>query len=217
MLGQTRRELGVFAGAARRDCVRKVRAQMEHSPISGVIADLSKPDHPVIACNSAFEQMTGYSRDEVLQRNCRFMNRGNLPAGVSRSFERAIAEGKPFSIEVENYRKDGKPFLNGISLSPIFGRNGDLVAMLGSLVDLTDYDPLCHLQAYHLARAKLTRLSERQFEVLCMMAEGKLIKEIAFALDIADRTVKLHRAGMVKALGTKNSVEAIRVAIEAGY
>lgn len=210
-------ELGIFAGAAQRKCVREVRSQMMRSRVSGVIADLTHPDCAIIACNDEFSRVTGFSRDETLGQNCRFLNRGRIDSGMSRDFHRSIRAGRPFSTELRNFRKDGTSFLNGVTLSPIYGRNGDLVAMLGSQIDLTEYDPMCTLQAYHRARTRLTRLSDRQFEVVLAMAEGKLIKEIAYDLGIASRTVKLHRAAAIKTLGVSNSVEAIRIAIEAGY
>lgn len=210
-------DLGVFAGAAQRNCVREVRSRMMRSRISGVISDLTHPDCAIIACNDGFTRMTGYSEPETIGQNCRFLNRGRIDAGMSRDFHRSIRAGRPFSAELKNYRKDGTPFLNGVTLSPIYGKNGDLVAMLGSQIDLTGYDPTCRLQAFHRAREKLTRLSDRQFEVILRMAQGKLIKEIAYDLDIASRTVKLHRAAAIRTLGVSNSVEAIRVAIEAGY
>lgn len=210
-------DLGVFAGTAERKCVREVRSRLTQSRIAGVIADLTQPDTPIIACNRAFRELTGYSRRETVGQNCRFLNRGKIDGATARKFKRSIADGRPFSTELENFRKDGTPFFNGISVSPIYGRNGDLVAMLGSQIDLSHYDPECQIQTYHRARAKLSLLSDRQFEVVTEMAKGLLIKEIAFNIGIAPRTVKLHRAAAIKGLGVSNSVEAIRIAIEAGY
>ena len=49
------------------------------------------------------------------------------------------------------------------------------------------------------------------------MAAGKLNKQIAYALEISERTVKMHRAAVIDALGVQSTADAIRVAVEAGY
>lgn len=206
-----------FSSKARRNCVREVRLQLESSLIAGVISDLSRPDQPIIACNNAFERLTGYDASEIIGRNCRFLSRGTLNNEQSRRFRKAISRNTSCVIEVMNYRKDGTQFLNGVTLSPIFGRDGEPVAMLGSQIDLTNYDPQCHLHKYHRARSKLAELTKRKREVIIAMAKGMLIKEISFKLGICERTVKLHRAEAIKALGLRNPIEAVRLAIEAGY
>ncbi|MBM3595064.1 MAG: histidine kinase, partial [Alphaproteobacteria bacterium] len=60
-------------------------------------------------------------------------------------------------------------------------------------------------------------LSPRQREVLKQLAAGKLNKQIAYDLGISERTVKMHRAAVLSALGVRTSADAIRLAIEAGY
>jgi len=63
----------------------------------------------------------------------------------------------------------------------------------------------------------LNTLPPRQRAVLIEMARGKLNKQIAFGLGIAERTVKMHRAAVMAALNVKSSADAIRIAVEAGY
>jgi DNA-binding NarL/FixJ family response regulator len=67
------------------------------------------------------------------------------------------------------------------------------------------------------ARDKIDALTQRQLQVLIAMAAGKLNKQIAYDLQLTERTVKMHRAAMLKALGVRSGAEAIRLAIEAGY
>ena len=67
------------------------------------------------------------------------------------------------------------------------------------------------------AHDRVTALSRRQREVLLQMAGGKLNKQIAYQLALSERTVKMHRAAVLVALGVKTSADAIRLAIEAGY
>jgi DNA-binding NarL/FixJ family response regulator len=60
-------------------------------------------------------------------------------------------------------------------------------------------------------------LSPRQRSVLIAMAKGKLNKQIAYDLGLAERTVKMHRSALFQALGVRTAAEAVRMAIEAGY
>jgi DNA-binding NarL/FixJ family response regulator len=63
---------------------------------------------------------------------------------------------------------------------------------------------------------KLERLTVRQRQVLRLMARGLLNKQIAFELSISDKTVKMHRAALLDAVGARSSADAIRLAVEAG-
>ncbi|KAK0329201.1 hypothetical protein LTR94_037763 [Friedmanniomyces endolithicus] len=67
------------------------------------------------------------------------------------------------------------------------------------------------------ARQRIDALTDRQREILLEMARGKLNKQIAWDLGLSERTIKMHRAAMFRALGVKTSADAIRVAVEAGF
>ncbi|MGZ3256269.1 MAG: LuxR C-terminal-related transcriptional regulator, partial [Croceibacterium sp.] len=66
------------------------------------------------------------------------------------------------------------------------------------------------------ARGLVARLSPRQKEVLSRLAEGKRVKQIAHELELSERTVKMHRAAMLKSLDVRTNAEAIRLAVRAG-
>lgn len=66
-------------------------------------------------------------------------------------------------------------------------------------------------------RARIDALSPRQREVLLLMAEGNLNKQIGYSLGLSERTVKMHRAALLKALGVATTADAICVAVEAGF
>ena len=84
-----------------------------------LITDPHQPDNPIIYASPGFERLTGYRADEVVGRNCRFLQGPKTdPAIVSRSFAKAIQAGRECSVELLNYRKDGTPFWNALSISP---------------------------------------------------------------------------------------------------
>ena len=95
-------------------------------------------------------------------------------------------------------------------LAPLFGEDGELRYMLGSQIEVatpaTDSD----------AAARIANLTPRQRDVLNGVMRGLLNKQIAYELGISERTVKLHRAEMLQALGCRTVAEAIRLAVEQG-
>ena len=68
-----------------------------------------------------------------------------------------------------------------------------------------------------LALQAVERLSPRQREVLLLMARGSLNKQISFELGLSERTVKMHRAALLRSLGVETTADAIRLAVEAGF
>jgi PAS domain S-box-containing protein len=186
---------------------------IRHSHIAAIVTDPRAPDNPVIACNAAFVRLTGYPDAEVIGRNCRFLaGSATEPEALARLRE-AIRERRPAMVELLNYRKDGSTFRNAVMIAPMFDDRGEIEFFLGSQVDV-GAGPAAPVV---LAVARVAALSARQRDVLVAMARGWSSKQIAHALGIAERTVKMHRAALIRALGLRTGVEAIRVAIEAGF
>jgi DNA-binding NarL/FixJ family response regulator len=117
--------------------------------------------------------------------------------------------------EILNYKKDGSPFRNAVLIAPIFDDKGQLQYFLGSLMEVDD--PLLGRNRRAQAMGKVSALTKRQQEVLIQMAAGQLNKQIAYNLGLSERTVKMHKAALQKALGASTSADAIRLAVEAGY
>jgi len=102
------------------------------------IADMSQPDRPLIYCNDAFEAMTGYRREDVIGRNCRFMQgEGTDPAAVE-ELSQAIRQGQACEVVLLNYRKDGRPFWNRLSIGPVHDADGQLTHYIGVQTDVTE-------------------------------------------------------------------------------
>jgi len=102
-----------------------------------VIADPTRPDTPLVYCNRAFLEMTGYEAKEVVGRNCRFLQGPDTDPATIAEIRAAMAEARPTSVEILNHRKDGAPFWNALSLRPIFGPDGGLRWFAGSCTDVT--------------------------------------------------------------------------------
>ena len=125
----------------------------------------------------------------------------------------AVASQQPVMVEILNYRKDGTPFRNAVMIAPIFDDQGKPAYFLGSQVEIATDGSDRREQCCQLIEG----LSKRQRQILIEIAGGKLNKQIAYDLGLSERTVKMHRAAVLKALGVRTSADAIRIAVEAGY
>lgn len=106
--------------------------------LTGVlITDPHLPDNPIILANSFFTAMTGYTDDEVIGRNCRFLQGPETDPEVVQEINQALDERMPVTKILLNYRKDGTPFWNELTISPIFDANGDLRHFVGLQSNIT--------------------------------------------------------------------------------
>ena len=97
---------------------------LEASPLGVSIVDARQADLPLIYCNPAFERITGYSRAESLGGNCRFLLRGDRQQRELSRLRQAISQGQGCQVVLRNYRKDGQPFWNELSLAPMHDEQG---------------------------------------------------------------------------------------------
>jgi len=186
------------------------------SPIAAVVSNPRLADNPIIDCNQAFVALTGYSRDEVIGRNCRFLTGPATERELTAQLGSGIAARRPVMVEILNYKKDGTPFRNAVMVAPIFGPNGDLEYFLGSQVEVAQANAAGDGARRMEAEKRLEALTSRQRETLVRMASGKANKQIAFELNISERTVKMHVAAVLLALNARTRADAIRLAVEAG-
>lgn len=193
-----------------------IGSMIENSLVAAVVSNPRLTDNPIVACNQAFVELTGYGPDEIIGRNCRFLRGPGTEQELSDQLRAGIAARVPVMVEILNYKKDGTPFRNAVMVAPIFDAEGELEYFLGSQVELSAGADELRSTRSVAARDKVEALPKRQREILECIAAGKLNKQIAWELQLSERTVKLHRAAVLKALGVRTSADAIRMAIEAG-
>jgi len=110
---------------------------VEATETSFIITDHTKDDDPIIYCNRAFERLTGYSREEILGKNCRFMQGDDRNQSALIHLRSSISLGSPCSVNLRNYRKDGTSFLNELSVSPVYDFDGCISHLIGIQRDIT--------------------------------------------------------------------------------
>ncbi|RZK70609.1 MAG: PAS domain S-box protein, partial [Pedobacter sp.] len=108
------------------------------SSISGIIiTDNTQFDNPIIYCNKAFEGLSGYSREEVIGRNCRFLQGNERNQQAREDIRKAVTGGDSITVELRNYRKGGELFWNELYISPILGEAGQVTHFIGVQNDIT--------------------------------------------------------------------------------
>jgi PAS domain S-box-containing protein len=184
--------------------------------VAALVTDPRLPDNPIVDCNERFLELTGYAREQVIGRNCRFLaGPGTDPAG-RKMLRDAIEMQRPVIVELLNYRNDGTQFLASVMIAPIYDADDALVGFVGSQLEVETERSAFVRQREELSRRLVARLSPRQKEILSRLAEGQRTKQIAHDLGLSERTVKMHRAAMLRSLGVQTNAEAIRLAIRAG-
>lgn len=103
-----------------------------------VISDVTVPDCPVIYASQGFYDMTGYTADEVIGHNCRVLQGEKTDMKEVSKLRHAIKKGEPINVCLVNYKKDGTPFWNLLSLSPIKDVDGMVTKYVGIQVDVTE-------------------------------------------------------------------------------
>ncbi|TYJ20872.1 hypothetical protein E1A91_A08G026400v1 [Gossypium mustelinum] len=117
-----------------------VQNLLQTAPCGFVVTDAIEPDHPIVYINTVFEMVTGYRAEEVIGRNCRFLQyRGPfakrrhplVDSSVVSEIRRCLEEGIEFQGELLNFRKDGSPLMNKLRLAPIYGDDGIITHVIG--------------------------------------------------------------------------------------
>ena len=106
--------------------------------ISGIIiTDNQQPDNPIIYCNKAFEEISGYSRNEIIGHNCRFLQKEDRQQPQRAALAQAIKNSENIAVEIRNYKKDGTLFWNELYMSPIKDEHGKTCYFIGVQNDIT--------------------------------------------------------------------------------
>jgi len=103
-----------------------------------VITDPGQRDNPIVFCNEAFQNLTGYGRDEIIGRNCRFLQGPDTDPAAVTEVRTAIEHGDDIGIDLLNYRKDGSTFWNALYLSPVRDDAGKIRFFFASQLDVSD-------------------------------------------------------------------------------
>ena len=116
-----------------------IRAFFKSSQIPLSLSDPNQPDDPVVLVNDSFCRMTGYSPEEVLHRNCRFLQGKDTRAQSRRTIAGDLLANRDSKILIRNYRKNGEAFDNFLFIFTIMDAKGAPFLRIGSQFEVPDF------------------------------------------------------------------------------
>lgn len=111
---------------------------MKNIPDGFTISDAAPPDFPHVYVNKSFTQITGYSGEECVGRNCRLLQGPKTDSATAANIRDALLAGEPFAGEILNYRRDGTEFWNLLRLAPIRDEAGVVTHFIGMQTDISE-------------------------------------------------------------------------------
>lgn len=131
-----------------------VLTQILDACVNGVtLSDPDQPDNPIVYANKAFEEMSGYTQEEIVGRNCRFLQGEDRDQDGLRTIRAALQKHEPCVVTLRNYRKSGQLFFNRLAIRPLTDPDGKVIYYLGVQYDVT-----------HQLRAR-EEIEKLQFEI----------------------------------------------------
>jgi len=152
-------------------------AAVEMTRMPMVVTDPNQEDNPIVFCNGAFLDLTGYPEEEILGRNCRFLQGPDTDRATVAEVRKALSEQRAVSVDLLNYKADGEPFWNALFLGPIFDQDGKLLYFFASQMDITERRSLLEstLQAQKMeAIGQLSAGMAHDFNNLLQVINGNL-------------------------------------------
>lgn len=99
---------------------------------SVVITDPALPGNPIIFVSDEFETQTGYAPQEVLGKNCRFLQGPETDQATIEKIRTGLKSESDITVDILNYRKDGKKFWNRLRIRPLYGDDGNVMFFAGA-------------------------------------------------------------------------------------
>ncbi len=106
--------------------------------VNGVtLADPDLEDSPIVYANKAFERLTGYSQEDIIGRNCRFLQGEDREQDARYKIREALDNHQNIEVTLRNYRKNGELFYNHLKITQLLDRKGRVIYYLGVQYDIS--------------------------------------------------------------------------------
>jgi len=113
--------------------------------------------HKIIYINDTFEQLTGYTKEEIIGKNLKLLQGKDRKQEEIALMKKAISDEEYCEVEIRNYKKDGTMFYNFVNLSPIFDHGGKLIHYIGIIHDITESK---EKEKQYIQQSKLASMGE---------------------------------------------------------
>ena len=178
-----------------------------------LISEAQGGDRPIVYANPESERLVGYSKGELLGRDCRMLQNDDRDQPALESIWWGLKRNQPVRAVLRNYRSDGSMFFNDLLISPIRDGTGKTTHFIARQNAIPDP----HLVTLEeTAKKHFAKLRRREKQVFNLVVRGYTNKEIARILELSPRTVEKHRLRMQRKFDVKNQALLIRYAIALG-
>lgn len=133
-----RQRLDSLQLSRQKDQLYQYRKAMDAANSGIILTDNRKEDNPIVYVNREFTKITGYFREEVIGRNCRFLQGEDRDQQEILIAEKAIQKGEPCRVTLRNYTREGKLFWNNLKIAPVKNNKGKVTHFIGIQNDITD-------------------------------------------------------------------------------
>lgn len=134
-----------------------------------VVAEQEGDDNILIYANRAFEALTGYSVNDILYQDCRFLQGADRQQPALAAVREALVNGQPCRQILRNYRKDGTSFWNELSITPVFNEAEQLTYFIGIQKDVTR-----QVEALDRVSQLETELEQARREIASLKSDERL-------------------------------------------
>ncbi|RNF40283.1 PAS domain-containing protein [Planococcus salinus] len=160
-----------------------LEAMLDGSRVGTIVTDPKQKDNPIIYTNKTFLEMTGYAEDEVIGRNCRFLQGEETDHRDVEKIRDAVKARESVTVTIQNYRKDGTPFWNRLAVRPV--QVEDSLYFIGTQTDIT------------LERSQQQAIMANEMEIERLMLPILAIQENVATVALVG-TMNLQRFEMLK-------------------
>ncbi|ARW07956.1 blue-light photoreceptor [Bacillus atrophaeus] len=218
-----------------------IKKALDHARVGVVMTDSALEDNPIVYVNNGFVQLTGYSPDEILGKNCRFLQGNQTDAQEVAKIRTGLTNKQPITVQLQNYKKDGTMFWNELNIDPIYIEQEDKTYFVGFQKDITqqkEYEklledslaeistlstPVVPIRNGISALPLIGNLTEERFEsivctltnILATSKDDYLIIDLSGLVGVneqtADQIFKLHH--LLKLTGTELIITGIKPAL----
>ncbi|TGB01923.1 PAS domain-containing protein [Halobacillus salinus] len=131
-----------------------IKAAIDRVGAGVVITDPEQEDNPMIYCNQGFKDLTGYESEEILGRNCRFLQGDDTTQVAVEKIRKGMAQDETVTVEIKNYKKDGSPFWNELQIFSVFIEQMGQKYFVGVQKDVTKRREQEELIGHYLSEVK---------------------------------------------------------------
>jgi PAS domain S-box-containing protein len=157
----------------------KTRA-IEEAPFGVIITDPDQPDNPMTYVNQSFVDVTGYTKDDAIGRNCRFLQGEDTDPEAVERLRAAINDREEVTVELRNYRKDGTEFWNRVTIAPVEDDDGTVTNFIGFQEDISEreaYESQMETQRDNLKTLNEVLRHDIRNDLQLILARGELLDE----------------------------------------